>query len=64
MVRVKLAQLRIIWQGQQLLTETPKNLKVLDVTVNAARFVSILRRRDFEDVDGNKYGISKGVINC
>ena len=45
MVRVKLAQLRITWQGQKLLTETPKNLKVLDVTVNAARFVSILRRQ-------------------
>ena len=45
MVRVKLAQLRIIWQGQKLLTETSKNLKVLDVTVKAARFVSILRRQ-------------------
>ena len=49
---------------QKLITKTPKNLKVLDVMVNVARFFSILKRREFEEADGNKYDIRKGVINC
>ena len=32
--------------------------------VNVARFFSILKRREFEEADGNKYDIRKGVINC
>ena len=32
--------------------------------VNVVRSISILRRREFVDADGNKYNIRKGVINC
>ena len=45
-------------------TKTPKNLKVLDVMVNVARFFNILKRREFEEADGNKYDMRKRVINC
>ena len=49
---------------QKLITKTPKNLKVLDVMVNVARFFNILKRREFEEADGNKYDMRKRVINC
>ena len=41
---VKIAPLQTTRYEQKLITTTPKNLKVLDVMVNVARSVSILRR--------------------
>ena len=41
---VKIAPLRTTRYEQKLITTTPKNLKALDVMVNVARFVRILRR--------------------
>ena len=41
---VKIAPLRTTSYEQKLITTTPKNLKALDVMVNVARFVRILRR--------------------
>ena len=49
-------------RAKKILTQTSKNLKVPDVTVNVARFLNILTR-EVSFTDGSKYDIPKGVIN-
>ena len=47
-----------------LLTEMPRNLKVLQARIRDVEFVSIWGKVEFENADDNKYNIRKGIINC